>query len=148
MVGRRVNSFRCWSTGKSDFLLPERGWRFAGLQIPSMAYPPSSTISYFNQICFTSNPNDWLIVDGVFFVIRCIILLENKTEKLKQVVYLLFLSKRCSVERSLHRPTDSIHERNDDTQNAPWPKLYRSRSPRNLYWVLLKFDPLTCDMTY
>ena len=25
MVGRRVNSFRYWSTGKSDFLLPERG---------------------------------------------------------------------------------------------------------------------------
>ena len=79
MVGRRVNS--------------ERGWRFAGLQIPSMAYPPSSTVSYFNQICFISNLNDWLIVDGVFYtkiVIRCIILLSNKTEKMKQVVYLLF----------------------------------------------------------
>ena len=46
-----------------------------------MAYPPSSTVSYFNQICFISNLNDWLIVDGVFFVIRCIILLSNKTEK-------------------------------------------------------------------
>ena len=57
----------------------EMGWRFAGLQIPSMAYPPSSTVSYFNQICIISNPNDWLIVDGVFFVIRCIILLGNKT---------------------------------------------------------------------
>ena len=55
------------------------------MQIPSMAYPPSSTISYFNQICFISNLNDWLIVDGVFFVIRCIILLSNKSEKLKQV---------------------------------------------------------------
>ena len=144
MVGRRVNSFRCWSTGKSDFLLPERGWRFAGLQIPSMAYPPSSTVSYFNQICFISNLNDWLIVDGVFFVIRCIILLSNKTEKLKRVVYLLFLSKRCSVERNLCRPTDSRPERSDDSQNAPWPKVYRSRSSRNLYWVLQKFDPLRC----
>ena len=144
MVGRRVNSFRCWSTGKSDFLLPERGWRFAGLQIPSMAYPPSSTVSYFNQICFISNLNDWLIVDGVFFVIRCIILLRNKTEKMKQVVYLLFLSKRCSVERSLYRPTDSRTGWSDDSQNAPWPKLHRSRSSRNLYWVLLKFDPLIC----
>ena len=58
---------------------PERGWRFAGLQIPSMAYPPSSTVSYFNHICIIYNPNDWLIVDGVFFVIRSIILLGNKT---------------------------------------------------------------------
>ena len=89
------------------------------MQIPSMAYPPSSTVSYFNQIYFISNLNDWLIVDGVFFVIRCIILLSNKTEKMKQVVSLLFLSKRCSVERSLYRPTDSRHERNDDSQNAP-----------------------------
>ena len=101
MVGRRVNS--------------ERGWRFAGLQIPSMAYPPSSTVSYFNQICFISNLNDWLIVDGVFYVIRCIILLSNKTEKMKQVVYLLFLSKCCSFERSLYSPTDRP-ERNDDSQ--------------------------------
>ena len=54
----------------------------AGLQIPSMAYPPSSTISYFNQICFISNLNDWLVVDGAFFVIRCInFLLSNKAEK-------------------------------------------------------------------
>ena len=125
MVGRRENSFRCWSIGKSDFLLPERGYRFAGLQIASMAYPPSSTVSYFNQIYFISNLNDWLIVDGVFFVIRCIILLSNKTEKMKQVVYLLFLSKRCSVERSLYRPRDSRHERNDDSKNAPWQKLYK-----------------------
>ena len=44
-----------------------------------MAYPPSSTVSYFNQICIISNLNDWLIVGGVFFVIRCIILLGNKT---------------------------------------------------------------------
>ena len=143
MVGRRVNSFRCWSTGKSDFLLPESGWRFAGLQIPSMAYPPSSTVSYFNQVCFISNLNDWLIVDGVFYVIRCIILLSNNTLKIKQVVYLLFLSKRCSFERSLYKPTDRP-ERNDDSQNAPWTKLYGSRSSRNLYWVLLKYDPLRC----
>ena len=46
-----------------------------------MTYPPSSTVSYFNQICFISNLNDWLIVDGVFFDIRCIILLSSKTEK-------------------------------------------------------------------
>ena len=62
-----------------------------------MAYPPSSTVSYFNQICFISNLDDWLIVDGVFFVIRCIILLSNKTEKIKQVLYLLF---RRSVVQS------------------------------------------------
>ena len=144
MVGRRVNSFRCWSIGKSDFLLSERGWRFAGLQIPSVAYPPSSTVSYFNQICFISNLNDWLIVDGVFFVIRCIILLSNKTEKMKQVAYLLFLSNRCAVDPSLYRPIDSSHERNDDSQNAPWQIVYWSGSSRNLYWVLLKFDPLRC----
>ena len=63
-----------------------------------------------------SNLNDWLIVDGAFFVIRCIILLSNKTEKkMKQVACLLYLSKRCSVERSLHRPIDSRHDRNDDS---------------------------------
>ena len=54
------------------------GWGFAGLQIPSMAYPPSSTVSYFSQICFISNLNDWLIVDGVFFVIRCIKIQDSK----------------------------------------------------------------------
>ena len=75
MVGRRVNSFRCWSTGKPDFLLPERGWTFAGLQIPSMGYPPSSTVGHFKKIFSISNLNDWLIADGVFYVIRCIILL-------------------------------------------------------------------------
>ena len=96
MVGRRVNSFRCWSTGESDFLLPERGWRFAGLQIPSMAYPPSSTVSYFNQICFISNLNEWLIVDGVLFVIRCIILLSNKTEKWNEWYTYCFF--RCVVQ--------------------------------------------------
>ena len=144
MVGRRVNSFRCWSIGKSDFLLSERGWRFAGLQIPSMAYPPSSTVSYFKQICFLSNLNDWLIVDGVFFVIRCIILLSNKTEKLTQVTCLLFLTKCCSFERSLYWPIDSRHDRNDDSQNAPWQTLYSSRSSGNLCWVLVKFDPLRC----
>ena len=46
-----------------------------------MDYPPfSSTVSYFNQMCFISNLNDWFIVDGDLFVIRCIILLSNKTE--------------------------------------------------------------------
>ena len=54
------------------------------MQIPSMAYPPSSTVSYFNQICFISNLNDWWSVDGVFYVIRCIILLSNKTKKRKR----------------------------------------------------------------
>ena len=84
-----------------------------------MAYPPSSAVSYFNQIYFISNLNDWLIVDGDFFVIRCIILLSNKTEKLKQAVYLLFVSKRFSVQRSVYRPTDTRHEGNDDSQNEP-----------------------------
>ena len=101
-------------------LLPEKGWRFAGLQIPSMAYPPSSTVSYFNQVCFISNLNDWLIADGVFFAIRCIILLSNKTEKIKQVVYLLFVSKCSSVERSLYRPIQII-----DTSEMTTPKMHR-----------------------
>ena len=88
------------------------------MQIPSMAYPPSSTVSYFNQVCFISNLNDWLIVDGAFFVIRCIILLSNKTEKMKQMVYQLFVSKGCSVERNVYRPRDNRHERNDDSQHV------------------------------
>ena len=62
------------------------------MQIPSMAYPPSSTVSYFNQICLISNLNDWLFVDGVFFVIRCIILLSNKTEKINMCFYCFFRS--------------------------------------------------------
>ena len=91
MAGRRVNSFRCWSTGKSDFLLPEMGWRFAGLQIPPMAYPPSSTVSHLKKIVSISNLNDWLIVDGVLFVIRCMILLSNKAVQSNQwCTYLLF----------------------------------------------------------
>jgi hypothetical protein len=91
------------------------------LQIPSMAYPPSSTVSHFNQICFISNLNDWLIVDGAFFVIRCTILLSNKFEKMKHVVYLFFLSKRYSVERRPYRPRDTRPERNDYFENAPSP---------------------------
>ena len=96
-----------------------KGWRFASLQISSVAYPRSSTVNYFNQMCSVSNLNDWLFVDGVFFVIRCIILLSNKSEKLKQVASLLFLTKCCSVERSLYRPIDSRHDRHDNSQNAP-----------------------------
>ena len=81
MVGRRVNSFRCWSTGKSNVLPPPGvGGSVAGLQIPSMTYPPSSTISHFNKVCFISNLNAWLFADGAFFVIRCTISLSNKTE--------------------------------------------------------------------
>ena len=80
MVGRRVNSFRCWSAGKSHVLLPARvGGSVAGLQIPSMTYPPSSTVRHFNQILI-SNLNAWLIADGALFVIRCIISLSNKTK--------------------------------------------------------------------
>ena len=85
-----------------------------------MAYPPSSIVSYFNQICFISNLNDWLIVDGVFFVIRCIILLSNKTGKMKQVVYYCFFrSVVQSNEAGLDIHADSRHERNDDSKNAP-----------------------------
>ena len=35
-----------------------------------------------------SNQNDWIIADGDFFDIRCIILLNNKTETNYEVVYL------------------------------------------------------------
>ena len=59
---------------------PGVGGSVAGLQIPSMTYPPSSTISHFNQMYFISNLNAWLFADGAFFVIRCIISLSNKTE--------------------------------------------------------------------
>ena len=45
-----------------------------------MAYPPSSNVSHFKKIFSLSNLNDWMIADGAFFVIRCIILLSNKTE--------------------------------------------------------------------
>ena len=43
-----------------------------------MAYPPSSPVSHFKVIFSISNLNDWLIADGVFFVIRYNILLSNK----------------------------------------------------------------------
>ena len=66
----------------------------AGLQIPSMAYPPSSTVSYFNKILFISYQNDRLIGDGAFFVIRCIISLNNKTKKNKEIMY-CFLEALC-----------------------------------------------------
>ena len=123
MVGRRVNSFRCWSIGKSDFFLSERVWRFAGLQIPSMAYPPSSTVSYFNQIYFISNLNDWLIVDGVFFVILCIILLSNKTEKSgipKWYTYCFFRSVVQSKEAF-------IDLQRVDTSEMTTPKMHRDK---------------------
>ena len=55
----------------------------AGLQIPSMTYPPSSTVSHFNQIYCVSTLSDWLIPDGVFFVIRRITSLNKK--KVKQI---------------------------------------------------------------
>jgi hypothetical protein len=62
------------------------------LQIPSMAYPPSSTVSHFKMIFSMSNLNDWLIADGVFFVIRCIIFISNKTGvKSNQVAYLFLI---------------------------------------------------------
>ena len=88
-----------------------------------MAYPPSSTVSYFNQICSISNLNDWLIVDGVFFVIRCTILLSNKSEKIKQVVYLLFLSKLSSVEQSLYRPIQIV-----DPSEMTTPEMHRDQN--------------------
>ena len=132
MVGRRGKSFRCWSTGKSDFPLPERGWRFAGLQIPSMAYPPSLTVSHFNQIFSISNLNDWLIADGVFFIIRRI-----------QVMYLLFVSKRCSVEWNACIDLHIIDTSEmTSSQTASWQTLSRRRSFRNQYWVLLIFSHL------
>ena len=69
-----------------------------------MAYPPSSTISHFKKTFSLSNLNDWYIADGVFFVIRCIILLSNKIAKINQVN-----SKSCSVARSVCKATDNRH---------------------------------------
>ena len=56
-----------------------------------MAYPPSSAVSHFKVIFSISNLNDWLIGDGVFFVIRCIFLLRNQTEKRTICVPILLL---------------------------------------------------------
>ena len=55
-----------------------------------MAYPPSSNVSYFNKILFISYQNDWLLGDGAFFVIRCIISLSNKTKIPNEIVYYIF----------------------------------------------------------
>ena len=38
----------------------------ADLQNPSMAYPPSSYVSYFNKLLLISYRNDWLFADGAF----------------------------------------------------------------------------------
>ena len=43
-----------------------------GLQIPSMAYSPSSTVSYFNKILFISYQNDRLIAAGIYVNYRTI----------------------------------------------------------------------------
>ena len=68
-----------YNTGKSHVLFPARvGDSVAGLQIPSMTYSPSSTVSHFDQIYCVSNLSDWLIADRVFFAIRCITSLSNK----------------------------------------------------------------------
>ena len=61
------------------------GGSVAGLQIPSMAYPPSSPVSHFKRIMFLFNLNDWLIGDGAFFIIRRTISLSNKKEKEKRL---------------------------------------------------------------
>ena len=66
MVGRRVNSFRFWSIGKSHLLLPEKGWRLGGRLADS----------YIVYIL----PNNWLFADGAFIDIGWIISLTNKTE--------------------------------------------------------------------
>ena len=44
------------------------GGSVAGLQIPSMVYPPSSTISHFKLNMILSNISNWLIADSAFFV--------------------------------------------------------------------------------
>jgi len=46
------------------------GGSVAGLQIPFMAYPPSSAVSHFNRIMFLFNLNDWLIADGAFYFVK------------------------------------------------------------------------------
>ena len=93
-----------------------------------MVYPPSSTVSYFNQICFISNLNDWLIVDGVFFVIRCIILLSNKTEKMKKwFIYCYFRSVVQSNEACIDLPIV-------DTSEMTTPKMHRDKNYTDLDW--------------
>ena len=72
------------------------GW-VAGKQIPSMACPPSSTVSHFNQIFFIFNLNDWLIVDGAFYLNRCTLSLSIKLTKETSEVMFYFES----VERSV-----------------------------------------------
>ena len=45
------------------------------LQIPSMAYPPSSTVSHVQRsvryIYYYDKENDWLVVDVAFFITPC-----------------------------------------------------------------------------
>ena len=73
-----------------------------GLQIPSMAYPPSSAVSYFNKILFISYQNDWLNGDGAFFVIRCINLTSNKTKKQRHGVFFFFKHYTGIVLRAIY----------------------------------------------
>jgi len=54
------------------------GGSVASLQIPSMAYRPSSVVSRFSWITPLYNLNDWWsISDGAFLVIRCTISLKR-----------------------------------------------------------------------
>ena len=60
------------------------------MQIPSMVYPPSSTVSRITRITLLSNLNDWLITDDIFRHLMYNFFLKY-TEKLRSGV--LFVSK-------------------------------------------------------
>ena len=66
------------------------GGSVASLQIPSMAYRPSSVVSRFSWITPLYNLNDWWsISDGAFLVIRCTISLKTTKN--------INTQKRCTV---------------------------------------------------
>ena len=87
-----------------------------------MAYPPSSAVSHFKMIFSISNLNDWLIVDGDFFFIRCIILLSNKTEnKIKWCTYFLL------IRRVVQSHEACVVLRMTDNTETRTPQLYRDK---------------------
>ena len=94
-----------------------------------MTYPPSSTVSYFNQICFISNLTDWLIVDGVFFVIRCIILLSEKRIifKLKKKLNKWYYSY-CFFRSVVQSNEACIDLQIVDTSEKTTPKMHRDNN--------------------
>ena len=100
----------------------------AGLQIPSMAYPPTSTVSHITRITLLSHLNDRLITDDIF---RHSMYNFFYTEKQRRptVCFEGFLA----VNGDVGRPVNNGHGRSDDIQKNPWQTLYMSRSAYDLY---------------